>query len=253
MRSLLLILTAATLIMWSSFAGAQAPDPSLILSFTFDEGNGEEATDLSQYGNNGILKGDPEWVDGKFEGALLFDGVGGFVEVPHAEILTVEEEVTVMAWINAERHDGPGGSGYQGILAKGNAQRSYSLYLTAAGIQHFSTAGIGTTSLTPVPLGEWAHVAAVVVGGGHIYYLNGEVDGVGGNGINLPGLSDTETVLVGKTHEGAREFQGAIDEVRIWNRALDADEIEEEMNRGGGETPVKPQSKLATTWAQIKI
>lgn len=96
-------------------------------------------------------------------------------------------------------------------------------------------------------------MAAVVVGGGHIYYLNGEVDGVSGAGISLPGLSDTETVLVGKTHEGAREFQGMIDEVRIWNRALGADEIIDEMNRGGGETPVKPQSKLATTWAQIKI
>jgi hypothetical protein len=96
-------------------------------------------------------------------------------------------------------------------------------------------------------------VAAVVVDGGHIYSLNGDGDGVGGTGINLPGLSDTETVVVGKTHEGAREFLGMIDEVRIWNRALDADEIGAEMNRGGGETPVEPQSKLATTWAQIKI
>jgi hypothetical protein len=249
----ILFLTIAMLVVVGSFAEAQDPDPSLVLSLTFDDGDGDEAEDISQYGNHGVLNGGPEWVDGKFEGALLFDGVGGFVEVPHADILTVDEEVTVMAWINAERHDGPGGSGYQGILAKGNAQRSYSLYITAGGVLHFSTGGIGTSSLTPLPLDEWVHVAAVVVGGGHIYYLNGEVDGVSGAGISLPGLSDTETVVVGKTHEGAREFQGAIDEVRIWNRALGADEIIDEMNRGGGETPVEPQSKLATTWAQIKI
>jgi hypothetical protein len=48
--------------------------------------------------------GEPKWVEGKFEGALWFDGVDDHVLVPHAEILCVEEEVTVMAWINTERY-----------------------------------------------------------------------------------------------------------------------------------------------------
>lgn len=157
-----------------------------------------------------------------------------------------------MAWINAERHLGPGGQRWQGILAKSNDPRSYSLYTEASQALHFGTAGVGTLSTGLVPLNEWVHVAAVVEGGQHKYYINGEPAGVSGSGIVLPGAADTANVVIGKTHEGSREFLGMIDEVRIWNRALDEDEIKGEMNKGGGETPVEPQSSLATTWGRMK-
>jgi hypothetical protein len=196
------------------------------------------------------LNGDPEWVDGKFEGALQFDGTDDFVQVPHAEILCVDEEVTVMAWINTERHGGPGN--YQGLVAKSNGPRSYSLYIESGGGLHFSTAGIGTVSTTKVPLNEWLHVAAIVVDGTHQYYINGEDAGKGGAGINLPGLSDTADVLVAKTWEGTREFLGMIDEVRIWNRALSQDEVKDEMDMGNKAAAVEPQRKLTTTWGSIR-
>ena len=50
----------------------------LIGWWTFDEGSGDIASDLSDYGNDGILRGDPQWVDGIFGGAidLLFEGTG---------------------------------------------------------------------------------------------------------------------------------------------------------------------------------
>lgn len=252
MKNLLLVLAMAMLVVVSFSVKAQDPDPSLILSLSFDEGDGDIAEDASKYGNNGEIKGGPEWVNGKFERALLLDGTDDFVQVPHAEILCADEEVTVMAWINAERHTGPGGQNWQGILSKGNSPRSYSLYTEVGQALHFSTAGAGTVSTTKVPLNEWVHIAAVVVEGKHIYYINGEPAGEGGSGIKLPGVSDTADVLVGKTHEGSREFLGMIDEVRIWNRALDADEIKDQMDAGSGGAAVQPQSKLATTWAEVK-
>ena len=120
-----LILTAFV----TSFAhAAEESDDTLILYFSFDELDGDMAIDHSQYENNGTVNGAPELADGKFGKALKLNGETDWVEVPHADILTVETSVTVMAWINAERHMGPNNQRWQGILAKGNSPRSYSFY-----------------------------------------------------------------------------------------------------------------------------
>jgi hypothetical protein len=220
----------------------------------FDEDKGDTAKDSSGNGNDGKITG-AKWVDGKFGKALSFNGTSDFVEIPHADILTVDKEVTVTAWIITDRYEVPG-AGYQGIVAKSNDTRSYSLYTTASGVVHFSTAGVGTTSIAKVPLNEWVHITAVVVDGKHRYYFNGNLDSETGAGIKLPGLSDTATVLIGKTHEGSREFKGIIDEVAIFNVALTADDIktivDSGLSRALGITAVSPLGKLTITWAVIK-
>jgi len=209
-------------------------DPNLVGWWKLDEGSDTTVLDRSGHGNHGTLRGDPQWVIGYDADALMFDGVDDFVEVPHADILTVDSEVTVMAWIYTERHTGPPGQDYQGIVAKGNTPRSYSLYTQAAGTLHFSTtsegAYVGSSSTGQVPLNEWVHVAAMVANGSHLYYINGEPAGEGGGGITLPGTADTASVVIGRTHEGStRSFLGMIDDVRIYNKALTQDEIEQVM------------------------
>ncbi|MFH1881375.1 MAG: LamG domain-containing protein [Planctomycetota bacterium] len=209
-------------------------EAELVGWWRFDEGSGTTAFDLSEYGNDGILQGDPQWVNGKFGKALQFNGIDEFVEVPHAEILTVDSEVTVMAWINTERHIGPTGDNWQGIMAKGpNPGRSYSLYTQVSGALHFSTGGVGTLSTMQVPLNEWVHVAAQVINGGHQYYINGEPAGTSGSGITLPGASDTATVRIGTARDANREFLGMIDDVRIYNEALTQEEIQVIMQGAG--------------------
>ncbi|MHC4629535.1 MAG: hypothetical protein ACYTDV_21380 [Planctomycetota bacterium] len=106
-------------------------DPSLVGWWRLDDGSGTTATDSSGNGNDGTLTGGPTWALGRLSGALEFDGVDDYVEVPHAQILTVDNEVTVMAWVNTPRYEVPG-AGYQGIIAKGNSPRSYSLYTTSS-------------------------------------------------------------------------------------------------------------------------
>ena len=96
------------------------------------------------------------------------------------------------------------------------------------------------------------HVVAVVVGGKHQYYFNGKLDSESGAGVVLPGLADKAAVLVGKTPEGSREYQGIIDEVRIWNKALKVDEIAKQMVKGGKTISVQPNGKLVMTWAGLK-
>jgi len=186
--------------------------------------------DWSGYDHHGAVQGMPEWVaEGYHGGALALDGVDDYVEIPHSKELTVDNEVTVMAWINAKAYTGSTGAAYQGIIAKSNGPRSYSFYLQGAGTLHFSTAGAGSSSSGTVPLNEWVHVAAEVVGGQHQYYINGVSAGSGGSGISLPGTADTAAVLIGNTHEASREFGGMMDDARIYRKALTVEEIREAM------------------------
>jgi hypothetical protein len=260
-----ILLSLILIVLAPVFAAAQIDD-SLILYLSFDEGDGEDAFDTSNYGNDGVLRGGPEWVDGKFGKALKFDGVDDYVEIPDNESLYVEEGVTLMAWVNLERY-GFTGTDYQGIVAKGNTYRSYSLYshVPTSGL-HFSTSATAastfygsTTSGKTIPLNTWTHVAAIAAtadtGGSHTYYIDGEPAGTTNFAdlTTLPGSNDTGVVFVAKTAEGSRFLQGMIDEVRIWNRALSQTEVISQMERGSeGIISVQPQDKLANTWGNIK-
>ena len=237
------------------FAHAVDPsDESLILYFSFDELNGDTVTDHSQYGNDGTIAGAPELVAGQFGNALKLNGQSDWVEVPHADILTVDENVTVMAWINTERHQGPNSERWQGILSKGNGPRSYSFYTEfPSECLHLSVGGGGTVCNGKVALEEWQHVVAQVDDGTHRYWINGENVGDFPGQPPPPGKADTANVLVGKTHEGNREFLGLIDEVRVWNRALSEEEVIEQMESGFFEIfAVDPRQKLTTTWGHLK-
>ena len=250
MKTFFSILTI-TIIVASVAYAADPSDDSLILYFSFDELAGDMVTDQSQYGNDGTLAGAPELAAGKFGNALKLNGVSDWVEVPHADILTVDTNVTVMAWINAGRHMGPNEQRWQGILSKGNSPRSYSFYTESPSeCLHLSAGGSGSTCTGRIAINEWQHVAAHVEDGIHRYWLNGENVGEFGDKNALPGAADTSSVFIGKTPEGNREFLGLIDEVRIWNRALNEDEIRAEMETAS--TPVEPLGKLSTTWATLK-
>jgi len=211
-------------------SAVRAVDPDLVGWWRFDEGSGTTATDFSGHGNDGTLVGDTTYVAGQLGKALQFDGIDDFVEVPHAESLMAETEVTVMAWIHTSRHGGPGAEGWQGIIAKSNGPRSYSFYTESGGGLHFSTtsggAFVGTVSSTQVPLNEWVHVCAMVIGGEHQYYINGEDAGRSGSGIVL-GEEDLANVVIGRTQEGAgRSFLGMIDDPRIYMRGLSQEEVQ---------------------------
>ena len=253
MRTLFIILTLIAFT--ASFAHAlNEPEDSLILYFSFDELDGKNTIDHSKYENHGEIAGAPKHVEGKFGKALQFNGQSDWVEVPHDEILTVDESVTVMAWINTERHQGPGGQRWQGIVAKSNGPRSYSFYTEfPSECLHLSVGGSGSVCNGKVELDKWQHVVAQVDDGTHRYWINGKNVGDFPGKPPPPGKADTANVLVGKTHEGQRELLGLIDEVRVWNRALSEEEVIEHMESGFFEIfAVDPRQKLTTTWGHLK-
>ena len=62
----------------------------------FDEGDGDESEDLSGNENHADFIDGPEWVDGPFGKAVMFDGVASYIQIPdHAN---PTEAITVTAW-----------------------------------------------------------------------------------------------------------------------------------------------------------
>ena len=227
----------AVLITLPVIAQPDTTDPSLILYVSFDELEGGQVPDHSLYAHRGTLIGSPSLVPGKFGQAMEFDGESEFVEFPHDESLTVENAMTVMAWIYTPRW---ANHGWQGIVAKGNWMRSYSLYTYIHGQIHVSVNDwSGADSTVTVPLNEWAHVAAQFDNGVFRFWLNGVRSPPGfhthpqaARHPMLPGRCDWFPVRIGNTQEGGRTFLGKIDEVRVFNRALTDEEIQAEMQSG---------------------
>ena len=107
-----------SLVLLMSLVLSSSVDADLVGWWGLDDGSGLTAIDSSGNDNDGTLQGGALWAVGKNAGAVELDGVDDFVEVPHAEILTVDTEVTVMAWIHTSRHGGPPGPGLPGDYCK---------------------------------------------------------------------------------------------------------------------------------------
>jgi len=205
------------------------PDPTLILALSFDG----HVLDHSRHLNNGVKRGNPRFVNGKFGKALALNGVDDWVEVSDDPTLSVDDNVTVMAWIYPHRFGGPNGAAWQAIVTKGNNPRSYSFYTVNDAALHLSVgAAKGSNSAKQLSVDRWQHVVAQVDDGVHRYWLNGRSVGAAVVPEQLPGRRDTAAVRIGASHEASRNFWGRIDEVRIWNRALSEAEINEQMDKG---------------------
>ena len=228
-------------------------DPSLILSLSFDEVAADGTVmDSSQYGNHGTTAGSTALVDGRFGKALKFNGEDTWVEIPHHNSLTVRKSVTVMAWIYTPRYNGPDGIEWQGIIAKGNVPRSYSLYTEVGGglLLSPSISPVEETSNEQFERNEWQHVVAQIGDGVKRYWINGKSAGSVPFDRLLPGKIDQASVLIGNTHDTEpsehpdRHFLGLIDEVRVWNRVLSEPEIISQMESGttGAIVSISPAS-----------
>ena len=228
-------------------------DETLVLCLSFDEGQGDIAHDSSSYGFHAKVSG-ATWVDGKFGKALRFDGQDDFVSVGDAPELRLLEGGTVMAWIYLE---GQGTSVWPRIVAKElktNSSGGYHMPIDWGKgrlLRFVIDGGAGNSVGDPLDFEKWYHVAVAFDGENLRFYINGEKVAEVPQEKPLP---DTEAELwIGNSPAGDRPFQGIIDEVRIWSRALGDDEIREQMNMSTKQlVSVDPRSALPALWAELK-
>jgi hypothetical protein len=211
----------------------------LVLWLPMDEGSGTIAYDYSGYGNNGTLysgyticsnpptSGCPTWVDGKIGKALSFDGVNDYVRISESPSLKITRAITIEAWVYPTKV----ADLWQQIVGKRDANNigGYLLQLTASNrfIFYIYSGGWRWIYATTLPANNtWFHVLGTFDGSSLKIYVNGNLEGT----IPFSGtINDvTSDVSIGNSYAGSSEyFNGIVDEVRIYNRALSEEEIKE--------------------------
>ena len=252
MKTITLIRTLLLIAMLAYPVLSHSVEKGLVAYWAFEEGKGDTASDSSDNGHDGELLGDPQWTDGYFGGGLEFDQAGDEVNVPfHKDLNTDTFTVTVTAWANVE----DGSAGHRAVISSRHEPpvSGYLFYCEPGNTWQFWTGDGGWKSVQgpAVNIGEWEHLAGTVADNKMNFYVNGEHIGEQDSVILL---NTQQEFLIGA---GANEravheylFKGIIDEVRIYNRALNADEIASVMENDLA--PVEPSGKLATTWAKLK-
>jgi hypothetical protein len=150
----------------------KAIDKSLVLYFPFDEVKANAVSDQSANGFIGKLVGGVEFTkDGKYGGALSFDGTSGFVRVEDDDKLDLEGSYTVMAWAYPTMVDG----GFRWIADKSNTNNdlNYILGISSNNGWRFITRLLTNDLLdaTVVNPKIWYHVAGVQDGSKNQVYL----------------------------------------------------------------------------------
>ena len=208
----------------------------LILHHRYDEGQGTTAADASGNGHDGEIS-NPDWDSGKFGSALRFGGEdsGSYVTVESTATLNVNE-CTFMAWINADHWEGTRQIVGKSVHGGCAGRTQYGLFSEDGVFKlRFETFG-GRADITTdlPPTGEWVNVAFTNDGKIATIYINAEGVAEGEVSWTLKGNDDPWHIGrdCGRPTYG---FAGVIDEVRLWNKALTADEI---VRAQGSLTPV---------------
>jgi uncharacterized repeat protein (TIGR01451 family) len=201
-----------------------AAESSLVLPGLTHRYSGEGNANDSFGSSNGTPQGNVSYAPGKVGQAFRFNGSSS-VSVPSDSSLGFTSAVTLDAWVNPATLNFP--SGYGAVVAKSDSTgRNYGLFVTSGGAVHLSyIAGTGnninvTSPAGLVKAGAWTNVAGVIdtTDGVLQIYVNGDL--VASQATGGPMLTDTAPLTTGSSDSGRNFFNGLIDEVQIYNRAL---------------------------------
>jgi len=220
----------------------------------------EKAGNPADYSDNPAkpkINGKLEHVNGKFGKGLKFNGKGGnVVEVPSVAKLAGMKAITIAVWIKPNGIKGADGMSVASKRIGHQNGDCYNLFTWTGQKMYARVNSKGQiVSNTILKDGEWYHVAFTFEGGGKIkLYLNGIEEA----SIAHPDkavLDDNESPLwIGELNAGRNfAWNGILDDVAIWNRALSEKDIQSVMNKGLQLLlAVDPINKLAVTWAELK-
>lgn len=205
----------------------------LVLQMEFDEVSGTSVADLSGNGNHGTLSG-ASWGLGVQGNGVTLNGVDSSLRVEtSASLQSVTNAVTICAWVNLASN-GVWQAVVRKVLQDGAHVFPYSAYdlmaedqggryrarLAVSRPDGVREVAYGTTLLE---YGRWCHLVGVYDGVQLSVYLNGQLSG----SVPFTGaLAQPDQVLyVGRNGIGGDRVTGKIDDLRIFNRALSAQQI----------------------------
>jgi large repetitive protein len=210
----------------------------LVAAYSFDEGTGTTVNDLSGNGNVGTVVNATWTSAAKYGNALVFNGTNSIVTVPNSATLQLTNAMTLEAWVNPA------------VVANAWTDVIYkypdNYYLEATSNSQKVPGGgntvgatdstiFGTTALTP---NVWTNLTLTYDGTTLRLYVNGaQVSSVATP--SGPMATSTNPLQIGGDSFHTQFFNGTIDEVRLYNVALNQTQIQSDMN-----TPVSSGSSL---------
>jgi hypothetical protein len=217
----------------------------LIAHWKLDESSGSIAQDASGNGNNGTLKGDPQWVTGKIGGAILLDGDGDYVDAGSVGISGAVPR-TMTGWAKASTTDIPAWTTIFGFTPDGNTDGTYYDIEVDDASNYVVHVGGWESIFIPVDT-QWHHFAATYHGQGGSWYLDGElVDSLDGE------IGTIDQFRIGARLSYSNYFPGLIDDVRIYNTVLIQTEIKKLMAGSKAYDPIPANGTLYTdTWVSF--
>tara|TARA_R100001594_G_scaffold139977_1_gene184807 strand:- start:1046 stop:2275 length:1230 start_codon:yes stop_codon:yes gene_type:complete len=170
--------------------------------------------------------------------SVLFDGTDEYINVGPSNALVVGTNITISAWF--KNSDGEKTYIFQGLRGATSSSISMGINFKAGVVEDAGYVGVviytGSTHAVvsddnTVNDGEWHHLVATITNGAQKLYLDGSEVASGSNAYSND--TTTDNASIGAHASGVDRFMGGnLDEVAIWNAALDADAITAIYNNG---------------------
>jgi len=202
----------------SSASSAVTPS-NIVLDMNFDNDSAPTVVDSSTFGNNGTLHGATATTSCIGGGCYSFDGASNYISINDSASLNPTSAITISAWVKPV---GKGASNYLTVVRKNS---SYSLQIREDGIILMYLTGVKnwvaeTTSEKNLFDGVWHNLVATYDGSLQSIYIDNVLIATTTATGNIATTSNE--VDVG----GTSYFQGSMDDVRIYNTSLSADQVQ---------------------------
>jgi len=215
-----ILVSLCILVLGPAFSAWAGLDPTLVGWWSFDEGAGTVAVDGSGNGNDGVVNGEPAWVAGPLGSALDFGGTDSSVVAPYIPL--DNRSFTIALWVNLAQNDAEHVAFGQQEAGSDNK----SLHLRLGGTGNPAAGGLNfgfyandlKTDGGILELNTWYHL-------GFVYDIDAQqkriyVDGeLVAEAASTPYLGTTGDTNIGMWN-GGQYFNGMIDDVQLYQRAL---------------------------------
>jgi len=226
-------------------------DKDLLLYLPCNEGKGNVVGDLSQNKFDGQVIGKVEWDNGKYGKALLFTEAGE-VKCPHIELNN--KSFTVCLWTKPKLSGGAEQCVFtQTQVNAQNTSLHFRIYTSGTVRMGFYSNDLDAAGA--VKADEWVHICYWLDLQAKLrrLYINGQKVAEDAGKAGLPYLGNSGDTMIGSWGGTGQKFNGLIDEVQVWNRALSEKDIQDSMLELTKAFAVDSSGKLTITWGEAKI
>ncbi len=248
MKHLLYFFAVSLFLMTATFGHAVDPDKDLLIHLPFDEGQGDEAEDISPNGFVGDIK-NAKWAEGVVGSALHFNN--GSVNLDPMNI-DQPKEMTIEFWFKPD--DTIEGGNRIDLLYRLQGGGRPHITFNRGGVLfgfYFATQGVELEALTNYDAfePEWYYFVGAQSKNTAKMYINGELDSEAEAGGDARMDFGTSGMCIAANQGNANFFNGMVDEFKIWSVAFTEEEVKSRMAKT---LNVQAEDKVTTTWGKLK-